>query len=145
MAKKAIDKLKGWEWDIYKRKACIELAKGLTISEAAKEAGCSSRSISRWKNSEEFQIELDRCSLIYGLASKAERMRQLTKAAKQFVRGDHIDTGNKDHLDYVKAARTEAEGVRLHLVQDIEAILNEDGSNTGSGSDRDKGLPTPEE
>lgn len=133
-------------WTDEREEAARLLAENYTNGEVAKRVGVSSSTITNWKKLDEFDAEVDKLSLIYGAASKAERMRLITKAARQFVKENgEIDTGKDSLLDYLREARMQTEGMRLGILETITAIEQATGLVTDSGPDRNLQLPEPKE
>lgn len=105
------------------------LADGFTIDETAESVGVSSRTIKRWKSDMEFAVEVDRLSLMVGIANRGERLR----IAKRIIRNkvDPVLKTQKDLLEWLKYAQSETDGVKL----DFTALLDSATSMAGSGQD----------
>ena len=136
-AEEFLDVQKPFIWNQERNKACVLLGMGYTMQETAdhEDVSKSIRTIARWKKHPEFAEALDKCSLMYGLASSAERLRLISRAARQFVReDDSIDTTGNTFLDFIKQARIEKEGteVKLNIVSELESELEPGNSKTGS-------------
>lgn len=110
------------------------LAQGYTRKEVAKEADVSERTIYRWLDDVEFSAEVDRLSLMLGVAARAERLRIAQRAIRAKVREDKIDT-EKDLLDWLKYAQSETDGVKLDLAALSAAFGQADASMAAGGSD----------
>ena len=125
-----------FKWNDKKSRAARMLGEGYTYAETAAEVGVTERTIFTWKHTLEFDMEVDRCSMIYGLASKAERNRLIMKAARQYVKTDGtIDLGKDTLLDYIKEARMNTDGVKLDIVSELASLDAEAGLMAGSRSD----------
>ena len=72
-----------YEWTDVKEKCAIKLAMGMKKTDIARQLSISRQSIYSWLEDVEFAQEVDRLSVMYGLASKAERMRIINAAARQ--------------------------------------------------------------
>lgn len=103
-----------FKWNAERSKAAIMVAEGLTQKEVAKNLGVSPKTIYRWAADSEFSAEVDRLSLMVGVASRAERLRIIQKVVRQKVADDAIQT-DKDLLDWLKFAQGETDGVKLDL------------------------------
>jgi len=136
-----------WQWDEQKAIAAKVLGEGYTQKEAAEAAGVSHKTVWNWQNkSPEFAAEVDRCSMMFDVASKAHRNRLLMKAIRQFVREDgNLRTGDDTLLDYIKEARMNTDGVKVDILTQLAAIDAEAGSVAGSGSTRSNPVEDEEE
>lgn len=121
-----------WTWDKIKIDVSLGLAEGRTIVELARENKLSERTINRWNLQPEFSEEVDRLTLMIGIASRAERLR----IVKQLVRERITGAGgkipsDKDLLDWLKFAQSETDGIRLGLTTFAEAtgLLAEPGQD----------------
>lgn len=118
-----------FQWTPKRNQAAIMLADGFTIDETAESVGVSSRTIKRWKSDMEFAVEVDRLSLMVGIANRGERLR----IAKRIIRNkvDPVLKTQKDLLEWLKYAQSETDGVKL----DFTALLDSATSMAGSGQD----------
>ncbi|MDQ3539940.1 MAG: hypothetical protein M3440_04565 [Chloroflexota bacterium] len=112
-----------FKWTAQKTRAAIALADGKTHRVVAGEVDISTKTVSRWLQEPEFAVEVDRLTLMMGIASRAERLR----IAKRIVRsrvGEDIDIiiSDKDVLDWLKYAQSETDGIRLDMVAVAEAV-----------------------
>lgn len=132
----------GFQWTEKRSRVAILLAQGHTIRETSEQTGYSTRTIDRYKANPEFAAEVDRLSLMYGLSSKAERLRLIQRAARQFVHDDgSLDTGGDTLLDYLREARMTIDGTRLNIVSELAAISKETGSLARDRPGRGASLP----
>lgn len=69
----------------------------------------------------EFSAEVDRLSLMVGIASRAERLRIAKRVIRQMVRDDNYVWTEKDLLDWLKFAQGETDGVKLDMAAIAEA------------------------
>lgn len=78
-----------------------------------------------------FREEVDRLSVMMGIASRAERLRIAKRVVRQRVKDDGLITSDKDLLDWLKFAQSETDGAKL----DLTAIAENASSVARSGSD----------
>jgi ParB-like chromosome segregation protein Spo0J len=109
-----------FKWTKKREKAACDLADGRTQHEVAQSAGTSRSTIQRWLDDPEFAEEVDRLTLMTGIAVKAERLR----IAKRMVRG--VKWTKRDILDWLKYAQGETDGLRLDLAELLAAIDADD-------------------
>jgi hypothetical protein len=114
--------MSGFKWDENKQLAAVALAEGHTRQEVADSTSVDVRTIYRWCADPEFSAEVDRLSLMVGIASRAERLRIAMRAVRQAVKEDgRIDT-TKDPLEWLKFAQSETDGIKLDLTAISEAL-----------------------
>lgn len=120
-------------WTAKKSQAAMLFAEGFTYKQVAEKAKLGERTLYRWMNDIEFSSEVDRLSLMVGIASKAERLR----LAKRFIRSKLENNGTpiseKDFLDWLKFAQSETDGVKLDIASLFAAIGAYDASVADSG------------
>jgi transposase-like protein len=127
----------GFQWDAKTSAAAVGLAEGKTQQEVANEIGVTDRTIRNWLAETEFAVEVDRLSLMVGIASRAERLRLAQRVVRQKSEGGLIVT-DKDLLDWVKFAQSETDGAKLDLTA-LAAAFGQaetpvaDGGQAGSG------------
>ncbi len=114
-----------FEWTKKREEAALSLAQGATQAEAAEIAGVSDRTIRNWLNAPEFSEEVDRLTLMTGIANRAERLRVVKRIIKQRVKDGEFILSEKDLLDWLKYAQSETDGVKLDMVGLIDAYRNE--------------------
>jgi len=144
MGSSLVDKDGNLIWTHQMGKAAVLLAQGYTNAEVARdeEVDVNRSTITRWRRYEEFEAEVDRLSLMYGLASKPARMRLIQQAARQFIDNEgKIDVSGFNLLDLLKEARMQMEGVQIGILNELEAFDAKAGPVAGSGSDSSKQLP----
>jgi uncharacterized protein YerC len=124
-------------WNKKKQEVAILLADGYTGAETSAKTGVSERTIYRWKNDIEFQTEVDRLSLMVGMANKGERLRLAKKIIRKFTAKEHPT--QKDLLEWVKYAQSETDGIKL----DIASLINAATSMAGSGFEGDNSEKEP--
>ena len=110
-----------FRWTSKAKKAALAVADGMTRKEAAQEAGASERTIYVWLKMPAFTEEVDRLTLMLGIAAKAERIRMI----KQTVRKIGNNT-NKDLLDWLKYAQSETDGIKLDLTRLLVSVTEDD-------------------
>ena len=118
-----------FKWTAAKRKAAFALADGATQVEAAKEAEVTDRTIRLWLDEAPFAEEVDRLTLMTGLATRAARLRLAKRVAEKL--GDRTE---KDLLDWLKFAQSETDGVKLDLAKLAAALGDDEAPVAGGGS-----------
>jgi hypothetical protein len=130
-------------WDEQRTQVAISLASGATKQEAADEAGVDRGTVYNWLKFAEFGEEVDRLSLMVGIASRAERLRQAKRVLKSKMK-DGVLQSDKDALEWLKFAQSETDGVKLDLGKlaasfaQNEASVASGGPSTGDS----EGAPT---
>ncbi len=114
---KSFSKSSGFQWSPSREKAAIALAEGKTRREAAEIAEVTDRSIYSWLQDTEFAAEVDRLSLMVGIASRAERLRIAKRVVSQLVSDDGFIKTEKDLLEWLKFAQGETDGIKLDLAK----------------------------
>ena len=126
--------MSSFRWTRRREKAAQSLAQGYTQRETAAEIGVTERTIRRWLSDLDFQMEVDRLSLLVGIASKAERLRIAMRVAREKIREKVVIT-DKDLLDWLKFAQSETDGARLDLSSlfaSLEGAAEDDGTSDES-------------
>ena len=126
-----------FKWTPKREKAALALASGYTNEEAAEAAGVAERTIYLWKSDLEFSMEVDRLSLMVGIASRAERLRIAMQVVKQKIREDGSLRTNRDLLDWLKFAQSETDGVKLDLTSLLEAAASVAGAGPARADSTD--------
>ena len=121
----------GFEWTPKRATAALKLAEGLTAVDIAKEIGVTDRTLRYWMAETEFSAEVDRLSLMIGIANRAERLRIANRVIREKVRGELVET-DKDILDWIKFAQSETDGINLNL---DAAFIEAAAPVAGSGQD----------
>ena len=119
-------------WTKQNSDIALLLAEGYTIREVSERVGVSDKTVVRRKADPEFMQEVDRLTLMIGIASRAERLKIVNRVLRQKIRQEIVDT-DKDLLDWLKYAQSETDGVKLNLVGNLASILTNDPSLAGSG------------
>jgi len=114
-----------FKWTAKKRAAALILAKGYTEQETADTVGVSRRAVAYWKADNVFMLEVDKLTLLTGIALRAERLRIAARAVRQKAPEDEekVKT-SRDLLDWIKYIQSETDGVKF----DIGALF--DGQET---------------
>lgn len=116
-----------FEWTDQAKEVAWALAQGYSPEEIEKEVekvSLSARTIYRYKTHPDFQAEVDRLSLMVGVASRAERLRIAAKVVRQKMKDNKVQT-EKDLLDWLKFSQGETDGVKLDLAALIEALQSD--------------------
>ncbi len=90
----------------------------------------------------EFAAEVDRLSVMIGIASRAERLRFAMRVVRQKTKGN-IET-DKDLLDWLKFAQSETDGVKLDLPKLAASFAENEASvaehrSSGRSDEEDSG------
>ena len=108
-------------WTHKKVAAALMLADGHTNKEVAEANGISDRQLYRWQTDVEFKAEIDRLSVMIGIASRAGRLRIAHKLIRQRI-GEKIDS-ERDLLDWLKFAQSETDGVKSDLASSLAEVV----------------------
>jgi len=111
-----------FKWNPKRDKAATLLARGGSLIEVAKEVGISVRTLSRWKATDEFAIEVDRLTFMVGMASKAERLRLANRVVKSRTQFQDFPATKADLLDWLKFIQSETDGATINIAALIAAI-----------------------
>jgi len=132
-----------FKWTRRRETAALALAEGCTEKEAAERSGAGYRTVQRWHANPEFSAEVDRLSLMVGVASRAARLRIVQKVVHQKVREERVAT-EKDVLDWLKFAQSETDGAKLDLAaifEAMEAATADRGQPAATPADGDAAVP----
>lgn len=113
-----------FKWTQKRIDAALALADGKTQRSVADELDIVPKTVSRWLQHPEFSAEVDRLTLMMGIASRAERLRIAKRLVQQRVRADIEIESDKDLLDWLKFAQGETDGLRLDLAAIAEAYTS---------------------
>lgn len=117
-----------FEWNTERSRAAILLAEGRTQKEVAAEIEITDRTIRNWLEEPVFAEEVDRLSLMIGIASRAERLRLTQRIIRQKVREDGTIQTERDLLEWLKYAQSETDGIKLDLSKFAAALGTDDAS-----------------
>jgi predicted transcriptional regulator len=106
--------ISAFEWTEERSRAAVALAEGKTQGEVAAEIEVTDRTIRNWLSEPVFAEEVDRLSLMVGVASRAERLRLAMRVVRQKTKGASPET-DKDLLEWLKFAQSEADGIKLDI------------------------------
>lgn len=118
-----------FRWTNQKIEAALALADGKSQRWVAEESGLNPKTIWRWMHDPEFSAEVDRLTLMIGIASRAERLRIAKKAVRTRVHDDGTVQTDRDLLDWLKYAQGETDGIKL----DLAALADAAASVAGGG------------
>ena len=105
-----------------KKNAFVEMAaEGEKIVDIARKLDMSIHTAYHWNENPVIREEINRLSLMFGIASKAERVRIAKRVVRQKLLGDHVRT-KKDILDWLKYVAKETEDVHLHFADLIRSL-----------------------
>lgn len=110
------------------------LAEGFTVQHVGQEIGKTERTVYRWMADMEFSVEVDRLSLMTGIASKAERLRLVKRVIRQKATCDSFLISDKDILDWLKFAQSETDGVKLDIAGLIASVSSDAAPVADRGS-----------
>ncbi len=105
-----------FEWTPKRTAAALALAQGHTREHVASEIGATRKTIYNWLQEPDFAAEVDRLSLMVGIAAKAERLRMAARVVRQKTKGGVPET-DRDLLDWLKFAQSETDGIKLGLAK----------------------------
>ena len=121
-----------FQWSENRNQAAILLAEGKTQRAVAKAVGITEKTLYNWLQHPEFAAEVDRLTLMTGIAARAERLRIAKRLVEQRVRDGRFIKSDKDLLDWLKFAQSETDGIKL----DLTSLVAAQASLAGGGSDR---------
>lgn len=131
-------------WNDQRSRAAVLLASGATRDETAAEVGVNRATIFNWLHHPDFAAEIDRLSLMIGIASRAERLRLAMRAVKAKTK-DGIPQSDKDVLEWLKFAQSETDGVKLDLGKLAASLAKDEtpvaGPRSLTGDTEGEGTP----
>jgi predicted transcriptional regulator len=119
-----------FKWTASRQKAALALALGYTVAEVAEQSGVTERAVYNWKSNTEFMTEVDKLTLMSGIALRAERLRIAMRVVRQKVKEERVAT-NRDVLDWLKYAQGETDGFKLDFAAFLAAGDAVDGEQPG--------------
>lgn len=119
-----------FRWTKQRNEAAIALADGRTRRDVCQEYAIPERTLYNWLAHPDFAAEVDRLSLMTGIASRAERLRIAKRVARQLATDDSVTT-DKDLLDWLKFAQSETDGIKLDAAKFL-AALGDDASSSAT-------------
>lgn len=120
-------------WNEQRSQAAVLLASGATRDEAADEVQVHRQTIFNWLKHPDFAAEIDRLSLMIGIASRAERLRLAMRVIKTKMK-DGVLQSDKDALEWLKFAQSETDGVKLDLGKLAASFAPAEAPVAGRGS-----------
>lgn len=129
-----------FQWDEKRNKAAVMLASGHSKTKVAEEVGVDRATVYYWLDIEEFSAEVDRLSLMVGVASRAERLRFVNRVVRQSLRDDGQIITEKDILDWLKFAQSETTGAKIDLSKLAEMLTGEAEAQQNQGVSGSQGL-----
>lgn len=121
-----------FRWDKKKSDAAIALANGYTRREVCEEYAIPERTLYNWLSQSEFEAEVDRLSLMVGIAGRGARLRLAQRVMRQRTADDGTLSTKADLLDWLKFAQSETDGVKLDLTR-LAAAFSEDATPLAAG------------
>lgn len=112
-------------WDETRTKAASLLASGHSKQYVADEVEVSRATIYNWLDDPEFAEEVDRLSIMIGIASRAQRLRYANKTVISRLNEDGSLQSDKDVLDWLKFAQSETDGAKIDLSKLTEMLGGE--------------------
>lgn len=106
-----------FKWTPEKYNAVMWLADGYTWQETANEVGVDKRTICNWMQNPEFSAELDEFTVMFTLASKAERVRVMKRIIRQKINEDGTYQTKADLIDWMKLLKDEIGSLSLGLAE----------------------------
>lgn len=103
-----------FKWTAKKSRAALMLAEGYSKKEVSETLTVALRTVFYWADAMEFAEEVDRLSLMVGVANQAERLRIANCVIRQKVREGTVDT-EKDLLDWLRYVQTETDESNEHI------------------------------
>jgi len=128
-------------WNEQRSQAAVLLASGATRDEAAEQVQVHRQTIFNWLHHPDFAAEIDRLSLMIGIASRAERLRLAMRVIKTKMK-DGVLQSDKDALEWLKFAQSETDGVKLDLGKLAASFAPAEAPVAGSGSSTGDPEPT---
>lgn len=123
-------------WDETRTKAASLLAMGYKKQHVADEVGVTRMTIYNWLDDPEFAEEVDRLSIMVGIASRAQRLRWANRTIVSRLNEDGSLQSDKDVLDWLKFAQSETDGAKIDLSKLAEMLGGEQAQGVvapGSG------------
>lgn len=132
-----------FNWNEQRSRGAILLAEGRTQREVAAELEITDRAIRKWLAEPEFSAEVDRLSLMMGIAGRAERLRIAQRVVRLKTDGD-VPSTDKDLLEWLKFAQSETDGIKLDLRKIAAAFSDDEAQMAASRPSGGSGEPESE-
>lgn len=120
-------------WDKTRSEAAGLLALGYPKTHVADEVGVSRNTIYAWLDDPEFAGEVDRLSLMTGVANRSERIRMAMRVIRSKTNDQGVPLSEKDVLEWLKFAQSETHGARLDFGKLAELLAGESGEGGPGG------------
>lgn len=121
-------------WDETRTKAASLLAAGHSKLSVADEVGVARATIYNWLDDPEFAEEVDRLSIMIGIASRAQRLRYANKTVISRLNEDGSLQSDKDVLDWLKFAQSETDGAKIDMSKLAELLAGESTQQDAANS-----------
>lgn len=122
-----------FNWTNEKVEAAEMLAEGHLIKEVAAKVNRDVHTIYNWRQESAFEEEVNRLTMMRGLAIRAERARVAKRAIRKMVDDETGDIKtNKDPLDWMKYLQSETNGA-IFSIPDLAAFIANPAPVAGSG------------
>ena len=112
-------------WDETRTAAARLLALGYDKQYVANEVGIARATVYAWIDDPEFSMEVDRLTLMLGIANRAERIRVAMRVVRSRIDQDGIPKSDKDLLEWLKFAQSETQGARIDFGKLLELATDD--------------------
>lgn len=124
-----------FKWTERATKAALALAEGKTRAQVIRETAVPERTLYNWLANPDFGAEVDRLTLMTGIAGRAARLRIAKRLVEQKISEEAVQS-DRDLLDWLKYAQSETDGIKLDLTTLLEALASmAGGGSPGSDSE----------
>jgi len=124
-----------FDWTPQRSEAAEMLAEGYRLKEVAEKIGVDVRSIYNWRQEAEFEKEVNRLTMMRGLAIRAERARVAKRAIRKMIDEETGDLKtSKDPLDWLKYLQSETNGA-IFSIPELAALAENAVSVAGPGQE----------
>lgn len=135
-----------FEWNEQRSTAAELLAEGHMLKEVAEKVGVSVRALYDWRQEAAFEEEVNRLTMMRGLAIRAERARVAKRAIRRMIDEETGDLKtSKDPLDWLKYLQSETNGA-IFSIPELTTFAQNAASLAGKGqtepSEPDRSIPS---
>lgn len=124
-----------FEWTEQRVLAAELLAEGCLQKEVAAQCGVDPHTIYNWRQEAAFEEEVNRLTMMRGLAIRAERTRVAKRAIKRMIDEETGDIKtSKDILDWLKYMQSETNGA-IFSIPELTAFAQNAASMAGGGQE----------
>jgi len=113
-------------WDETRCKAAALLALAHTYSYVADQVGVHRNTIGIWMDDPDFAAEVDRLTMMTGVANRSERIRLAMRVIRSKMDERGVPQTTKDVLDWLKFAQSETDGAKIDLSKLAELLTGND-------------------